>query len=189
MNGSFYAQKIKEAVEMQEIAEIYGFEINRKGFMRCPFHSEKTPSLKVYPGKGGYHCFGCGAHGGVIDFVMEYFRIDFQTAIAKINTDFCLGLPIGKKIDRRQQLEISKAAFEAKKEREKAAQEIEAVKKRYENALKRFTRFDKQKTKYQPKKGETDLHPLFVEAITNIAEAEYELDCAEIEVHLKCNKK
>lgn len=189
MNGSFFAQKIKEAVEMQEVSDAYGLDVNSKGFMRCPFHGEKTPSLKIYPGNGGYHCFGCGAHGGVIDFVMEYFRIDFQTAIVKINNDFRLGLPIGQKIDRRQQFEISKAAFEAKKAREKQMQEIEAVKKRYENALKRFTRFDKQRTRYRPQRGETALHPLFLEAIKNIAEAEYELDCAEIEVYLKCNKK
>jgi len=37
----------------------------------CPFHSEKTPSFTVSQDKGFYHCFGCGAHGDVIGFVMR----------------------------------------------------------------------------------------------------------------------
>jgi len=46
----------------------------------CPFHSEKTPSFKVDPEKQLYFCFGCGAHGDVIDFVMKYKRLDFKAA-------------------------------------------------------------------------------------------------------------
>lgn len=42
----------------------------------CPFHSEKTPSFSVVPDKGFYHCFGCGAHGDVLDFVAEIHGID-----------------------------------------------------------------------------------------------------------------
>lgn len=47
----------------------------------CPFHSEKSPSFTVSRDKQFYHCFGCGAHGNAIDFVMEYDRLDFVDAV------------------------------------------------------------------------------------------------------------
>ncbi len=46
----------------------------------CPFHHEKTPSFTVNEAKGFYHCFGCGAHGDVINFIADYHQIDFRTA-------------------------------------------------------------------------------------------------------------
>lgn len=46
----------------------------------CPFHNEKTPSFTVVPAKGFYHCFGCGAHGDVIDFVQHFYQITFPEA-------------------------------------------------------------------------------------------------------------
>jgi DNA primase len=51
---------------------------------RCPFHEEKTPSFTVSPEKQFYHCFGCGAHGTVIGFVMEYCHLDFVDAVHEL---------------------------------------------------------------------------------------------------------
>lgn len=51
----------------------------------CPFHSEKSPSFSVNADKGFYYCFGCGASGDAIEFVMEYDGLDFRSAIASIN--------------------------------------------------------------------------------------------------------
>jgi DNA primase len=47
----------------------------------CPFHTEKTPSFTVSPGKQFYHCFGCGAHGTALGFLMEYEHMDFVEAV------------------------------------------------------------------------------------------------------------
>jgi DNA primase len=47
----------------------------------CPFHNEKTPSFTVSPNKQFYHCFGCGAHGNALRFLMEYDRLEFLDAV------------------------------------------------------------------------------------------------------------
>ncbi|OOZ36679.1 CHC2 zinc finger domain-containing protein, partial [Solemya elarraichensis gill symbiont] len=50
----------------------------------CPFHTEKTPSFTVSPQKQFYHCFGCGAHGTAIGFLMEYEHLSFVEAIEEL---------------------------------------------------------------------------------------------------------
>jgi len=50
----------------------------------CPFHGEKTPSFTVSPTKQFYHCFGCGAHGTAIGFLMEYDRLSFPEAVEEL---------------------------------------------------------------------------------------------------------
>ena len=53
----------------------------------CPFHSEKTPSFTVSPTKQFYHCFGCGAHGTAIGFLMEYGGKAFPDAVEELARD------------------------------------------------------------------------------------------------------
>lgn len=50
----------------------------------CPFHDERTPSFTVSPAKQFYHCFGCGAHGSAIKFLMEYDRLEFPDAVEEL---------------------------------------------------------------------------------------------------------
>src|SRR5690606_23575447 len=50
----------------------------------CPFHSEKSPSFTVSPDKQFYHCFGCGAHGNAISFMMEFEQLEFVEAIEEL---------------------------------------------------------------------------------------------------------
>ncbi|MEW5966910.1 MAG: DNA primase [Pseudomonadota bacterium] len=59
----------------------------------CPFHSEKTPSFTVSPTKQFYHCFGCGAHGTALGFLMEYEHMSFPDAIAALAQDVGLAVP------------------------------------------------------------------------------------------------
>ena len=58
----------------------------------CPFHGEKTPSFTVSPDKQLYHCFGCGAGGGAIQFVMQSENMDFPEAVRHLAQ--AAGLPI-----------------------------------------------------------------------------------------------
>src|SRR5512139_2613875 len=59
----------------------------------CPFHNEKTPSFSVSPSKQFYHCFGCGAHGTAIGFLMEYAGKAFPEAVAALARDAGLEVP------------------------------------------------------------------------------------------------
>jgi DNA primase len=59
----------------------------------CPFHNEKTPSFSVNEDKGFFHCFGCGEHGNVIDFVMKTEGLSFPEAVEKLAGDAGLELP------------------------------------------------------------------------------------------------
>lgn len=60
---------------------------------RCPFHSEKTPSFTVSPSKQFYHCFGCGAHGTAISFLMEYHGLGFVEAVRDLAGRAGIALP------------------------------------------------------------------------------------------------
>ena len=175
-----YASEIKSRLTMPEMMLQYGFELDRAGFCKCPLHSEKSGSFKAYPGDRGFSCFGCGAHGSVIDFVMQYFGLTFTDAISKINTDFSLGLPIGQKIDRRKQLEMGRIAFERKRKAEQQQKERQQIEDDYWAAFDEWKRLDDTRRNYAPKSPTEPLHPLFVEASKNIDGAEYNLSCAEI---------
>jgi DNA primase len=59
----------------------------------CPFHAEKTPSFSVSPRKQFYHCFGCGAHGNAIGFLMAYERLEFPDAVEELARLVGLDLP------------------------------------------------------------------------------------------------
>jgi len=59
----------------------------------CPFHSEKTPSFTVSPTKQFYHCFGCGAHGTAIGFLMEHGGKSFPDAVEELARDAGLQVP------------------------------------------------------------------------------------------------
>ena len=59
----------------------------------CPFHNEKTPSFTVSEDKGFFHCFGCGAHGSVFDFVMRTEGLSFPEAVERLAAEAGLEMP------------------------------------------------------------------------------------------------
>ena len=108
MNASLAAQSIRDTVDMTTILSLYGYQADRNGFMRCPFHGERTGSLKVYTDGRGWHCYGCGRGGSVVDFVMDHENCDFRTAMIAIDKALHLGLmdPKENAFDSRQQYKI-----------------------------------------------------------------------------------
>lgn len=83
----YYPDELIEEIRVKNdiVSVISGYvRMQKKGsnyFGLCPFHNEKSPSFSVSPGKQMYYCFGCGAGGNVITFVMEYENLTFQEAV------------------------------------------------------------------------------------------------------------
>ena len=165
------AADIRRMLTAQQVAEFYGFQVGRSRFMKCPFHQgDHTASLKLYDGEGGFHCFGCGAHGSVIDFVMRLFDLNFRQAVLRINADFHLGLTPSKP-DR----STRSAALEARREEQRRKDQAE------ENF--RYMAFElhywKDVLEVFPPVHQDDsawYHPLYVEAVKRLPYIEYWLD-------------
>lgn len=167
------AEAIKRLVDMREAVEHYGFYPNRGGYISCPFHKEKTASLKVYcssDNHSGWHCFGCGRGGSVIDFVMQLFDINYQQAVIRINQDFNLGLTKEKA----SRAALSKAARMARQER----REEELRESEWWEAVRMMWYFKDVINIFPPViSGETIwIHPFYAEAAKSLPELESWMD-------------
>ena len=118
MPGNDLARQIKEHLTARQVVELYGFHPDRGGYIQCPFHAgDNHGSLKVYDGdKSGWHCFGCGKSGTVIDFVMEMERCSFVDALKKLDADFHLGLSDSKESYRNYRERLSEQRKKAKEQ-------------------------------------------------------------------------
>lgn len=106
--------EILNLLNMKDIIDKYGIKI-KKNMCHCPFHKDKTPSMKIY--EKSFYCFSCNSTGDLIEFVEKYFNLNFLEAMEKINIDFNLGLKIKGRIDRKKFLEL-KRKHELKKQQE-----------------------------------------------------------------------
>ena len=79
-------KQIKMAVSVKEAAEYYGLEVNRGNMVCCPFHNNRTPSMKL--NEEYFYCFGCGASGDVIDLAARLFGLSGYDAAKKLAADF-----------------------------------------------------------------------------------------------------
>ena len=79
-------ESVKAAVTVRQAAEHYGLEVNRGNMICCPFHNDRTPSMKL--NEDYFYCFGCGVTGDVIDFVARLFNLSSYDAAKKLAYDF-----------------------------------------------------------------------------------------------------
>jgi DNA primase len=89
MSGRIPREFIDDIIARTDIIELIDSRVRLKKAGRnhqacCPFHDEKSPSFTVSQDKQFYHCFGCGAHGNVISFLMEFDRLEFPEAIEEL---------------------------------------------------------------------------------------------------------
>ncbi|MBF88049.1 MAG: DNA primase [Candidatus Marinimicrobia bacterium] len=90
--------QIRDSSEILDIISDY-VELRQRGrnyFGLCPFHPEKTPSFSVAPDKQIYHCFGCGAGGNSISFLMEYEKISFVDSLKTLAARYGVELNVNR---------------------------------------------------------------------------------------------
>lgn len=91
-----FVQDLLNRVDIVEVVERY-LPLKKTGqnlSACCPFHKEKSPSFTVSPTKQFYHCFGCGAHGSAVSFVMEYQGVNFPEAVRILAEGIGMQVPV-----------------------------------------------------------------------------------------------
>ncbi|MDO4495207.1 MAG: CHC2 zinc finger domain-containing protein [Clostridiaceae bacterium] len=172
---ALYAKEISDSVKMKDAFIEYGFEVNRTGYVSCPFHNENTGSLKVY--NDHFYCFGCGQSGDVISLVMKLFGLSFIEAVKKINDDFVLNLPLEiENFSLSEQINFANKSRKIKREKEQDEQKRIVNNNNYFKLLDEYIKCEKNIEKYQPTQYVDELNPQFVEACSNIERLGYLLD-------------
>ncbi|VEI76518.1 DNA primase [Mannheimia haemolytica] len=105
MKGTIPRSFIDDLIARTDIVEVINSRVKLKKAGRdyqacCPFHHEKTPSFSVSQSKQFYHCFGCGVHGNVITFLMDYDKLEFPEAIEELAAMHGLEVPRENVIER-----------------------------------------------------------------------------------------
>ena len=156
---------VKEQLGIKDVAEHYGLEVNRGGFVSCPFHVEKNPSMKLYEDTDKYHCFGCGEHGDVIDLVRKLFNLAPIDAANKLAGDF--GIAVGGRVYKEKPSIKAKMKSYDYELKERRAYRLLAD---YCDYLADYKRDLAPATIGEP------LHPLFARALSESAKFEYYRD-------------
>ncbi len=155
---------VKDNFTTRQVAEQYGIKVNRNGMACCPFHDDKSPSMKV---DKRFHCFGCQADGDVIDFVAQLYGLSPKDAAMRIASDFGLNYDNQRSPPPRKSL---KRKLTMEQQFLKETKHCFMVFSDYLYLMKHW------KVKYAPKIDNTEWYPLFVEALQNITKVEYLLD-------------
>ncbi|MDR2646751.1 MAG: DNA primase [Oscillospiraceae bacterium] len=90
-----YLQELRAKIDIEQLVSPYT-QLHRRGRMLmglCPFHGERTPSFAVYPENNSFYCFGCGAGGDAISFVMRMDHLDYAEAVKSLSQQVGMRLP------------------------------------------------------------------------------------------------
>lgn len=172
-----FAEQIRSAVDMPSVLAYYGLSDGTTQRIPCPIHDGKDKNFAVF--HNGFRCFVCGAHGSVIDFVMQYFNLPFVDALKKINDDFRLGLPIGVCLSEEEQAEADRKSRRMREAMNARKREREAVQNRYQRALDRYITLDILKAENAPTGIKDGISAEYALACREIDRAAYELEEAE----------
>lgn len=164
---------ISEHLTMSDILEKY-HHTGKHHRVDCPMHHGEDNNFCYTDSV--YHCWVCGAKGNVIGFVMQMFGLSFKQALVRLDYDFGLCLPVGRKLTRAEQQKAREAICAAAEERSRREEERKEKERIYWELWDEWIRLDKNKTAYAPKSPEEALHPLFAEALQKLSYQKYLID-------------
>lgn len=118
-------EMVKDSITMRDVCSRYGIKVTRSGFARCPFHSDKSPSMKVYDGRRGWNCFVCQDGGDIIAFVRKMDNLGFEPAVRHLAEMF--GVPIS---DGNRELTAAEKQRIAKQRQQREKAEAEKQKRK-----------------------------------------------------------
>ena len=156
----------KQSVTTRQAAEHYGIHVNRGGMCACPFHNDKTPSMKV---DRRFYCFGCGATGDVIDFVSRLHGIGSKEVALMLAQDF--SIPYEDKKN------AARPSVRARLRRETEEQKFKRMERHCFRVLSDYYHLLRRwKEEYAPRQPDEPWHPRFAEALQNISRLEHLMD-------------
>lgn len=162
-------EAVKQSVTTRQAASFYGIRVGRNGMVCCPFHNDRTPSMKV---DSRFYCFGCGASGDVIDFAALLHGLGKREAAVRLAKDF------GVSYEKPGNAPPDRKRHNRSQPRQKSAEQRFQETERYcFRVLCDYLRLlEHWKTAYAPQPQDAIWHPLFVEALQRISYTEYLLD-------------
>lgn len=155
-------EEVKVAVDITTDAEYYGLNV-RKDTALCPFHNEKTGSLKLY--HDHFYCFGCGEHGDVIKLTGKLLELSPIKSARRLATDF--NIPIHDDLIHRSQIRSPPHKIIPYREQENRAYRLLSEYCKYLEGC---------RTRYAPHSPEERPHPLFVTALCELEMFRYYRD-------------
>lgn len=159
-------EAVKQSVTTRQAAEHYGIRVNRSGMCACPFHNDKTPSMKV---DRRFHCFGCQADGDVIDFVSRLTGTGTREAAVMLAQDFSVPYEDGRNQPKQPIRPRLRQETEEQRYRRMERHAFRVLSDYYH--LLRCWEKD-----LAPQTPEEAWNPLFTEALQNKTKIEYLLD-------------
>ena len=159
-------EAVKHSVTTRQAASFYGIRVGRNGMVCCPFHNDRTPSMKV---DSRFYCFGCGASGDVIDFAALLHGLGKREAAVRLAEDF------GVSDEKSGNAPPDRKRHNRSQPRQKSAEQRFQETERYcFRVLCDYQRLlEHWKTAYAPQPQDAIWHPLFVEALQRISSVSY----------------
>ena len=175
-----FAQMIKDQLTCHEFFRSVGVHIDRCGKVKCPFHGEKTASLKVYDDpQRGWHCFGCGSGGSVIDLAMMWYGEGYTVTVQRLNDDFNLGLPMDRKLSPKECRAMDEERKRKNAEREALKQRVREAENAYLDAHFAWMENERIIEAEAPKGHLSEPSEKWFDAKMRQAELKHEMECAE----------